>query len=242
MTILLVTGTGTGVGKTVVTAAIAALAVAAGRRVAVVKPAQTGVRPDEPGDLDEVERLAAPTTLAELARFPDPLAPAAAARLAGRTYVDLAWCADRIRSLADDHDLVLVEGAGGLLVPFDDSHGTVADLARATGAPAVVVVDPARGTLNHTALTLEALRARSIGCAGLVIGSWPERPDLACRANLADLERLVDGPLAGVLPSGLGALDRASFARAARSALAPSLGGEFDAADFRRTHDPHPRG
>ena len=73
------TGTGTGVGKTVVTAAVVALAAARGSRVAVVKPAQTGARPDEPGDLDEVRRLAAVTDLHEHARFPDPLSPAAAA-------------------------------------------------------------------------------------------------------------------------------------------------------------------
>ncbi|MGH3907303.1 MAG: AAA family ATPase, partial [Pseudonocardiaceae bacterium] len=81
---LIVTGTGTGVGKTVVTAALAALAVAAGRRVAVLKPAQTGVRAGEPGDVDEVRRLVGPSvTCRELARYPDPLAPATAAWRAG---------------------------------------------------------------------------------------------------------------------------------------------------------------
>ena len=242
MTILVVTGTGTGVGKTVVTAAIAALAMAAGRRVAVVKPVQTGAAPAEPADLAEVDRLAAPTTLLELARYPDPLAPAAAARLAGLPFIDLARCADRIRSLTDDHELVLVEGAGGLLVPFDVSGGTLADLTRALAAPAVLVADPALGTLNHTALTLEALSSRGIECAGVVLGSWPARADLACRANLADLETLVGRPLAGALTQGIGRLRRSEFADAARSGLAPTFGGQFDAADFRRMHDPRPRG
>ena len=82
--VLVVTGTGTGVGKTVVTAAIAALAVAAGRRVAVLKPVQTGVEPGERGDLDYLTRLVGNgVTLRELARYPDPLAPATAARRAG---------------------------------------------------------------------------------------------------------------------------------------------------------------
>jgi dethiobiotin synthetase len=80
VSVLVVTGTGTGVGKTVVTAAVAALAAARGSRVAVVKPAQTGVDADEPGDLAEVRRLAGVTDLHELARYPDPLSPAAAAR------------------------------------------------------------------------------------------------------------------------------------------------------------------
>jgi len=242
VTILVVSGTGTGVGKTVVTAAIAALAMAAGRRVAVVKPVQTGAAATEPADLAEVDRLAAPTTLLELARYPDPLAPAAAARLAGLPFVDLTRFADRIQLLTADHELVLVEGAGGLLVPFDASGGTLADLARALAAPVVLVADPALGTLNHTALTLEALSARGLECAGVVLGSWPADPDLAGRANLADLEALLGRPLAGALAWGIGRLGRPDFADAARAGLAPSFGGRFDAADFRRTHDPRPRG
>ncbi|MET9111498.1 dethiobiotin synthase, partial [Streptomyces zhihengii] len=80
MAVIVVTGTGTEIGKTVVTAAVAALAVAGGRSVAVLKPAQTGVAPGEPGDAAEVVRLAGAVTAAELARFPEPLAPATAAR------------------------------------------------------------------------------------------------------------------------------------------------------------------
>src|SRR5690242_13795471 len=88
--VLVVTGTGTGVGKTVVTAALAALALAAGRRVAVLKPAQTGVTEAEPGDLEDVRRLVGEhqnLTARELARYPDPLAPATAAARAGRPPV-----------------------------------------------------------------------------------------------------------------------------------------------------------
>lgn len=84
MTVLVITGTGTEVGKTVVTAAVAAAALASGRTVAVLKPAQTGVGPDEDGDVAEVARLAGPVTTAELARYPEPLAPATAARRVGR--------------------------------------------------------------------------------------------------------------------------------------------------------------
>ncbi|MFD5761884.1 AAA family ATPase, partial [Streptomyces sp. NPDC127044] len=82
MAVLVITGTGTEVGKTVTTAAVAATALAAGRSVAVLKPAQTGVRPDERGDADEVARLAGAVTTLELARYPEPLAPATAARRA----------------------------------------------------------------------------------------------------------------------------------------------------------------
>jgi dethiobiotin synthetase len=229
-----VTGTGTGVGKTVVTAAVAALASARGARVAVVKPAQTGVGPEEPGDLDDVRRLAAVTDLHEHARFPEPLSPAAAARRAGVPPLDLATSAARLRDLVADRDLVVVEGAGGLLVRYDEEGATIADLAHALAAAVLVVVDPALGTLNHTALTLEAMAHRGLSLAGVVIGAWPAEPDLACRSNVRDLETLAARPLAGALRAGAGTLDAAEFLLAARTRLAPAPGGTFEAADFRR--------
>ncbi|HEX4790128.1 MAG TPA: dethiobiotin synthase [Actinospica sp.] len=281
MSILIVTGTGTDVGKTVATAAVAALAAARGGGVAVVKPAQTGVAPGEPGDLAEVARLAGISDTHEYARYPDPLSPAAAARISGLPALDLKRAAADIRKLAQDRALVIVEGAGGLLVRFDEDGATLADLARELGAPALVVVDPKLGTLNHTALTLESMALRGVELAGVVLGRWPYRkgasgdgsavaagvgvkagtgaapdagaasvtanassdaadadsaaaePDLAMRCNLRELETLAARPLAGALPDGAGGLDPAEFLLAARSALAPSLGGTFDAARFR---------
>jgi dethiobiotin synthetase len=237
VSVLVVTGTGTGVGKTVATAAVAALAAARGSRIAVVKPAQTGVAADEPGDLAEVRRLAGVTDLHEHARFPDPLSPAAAARRSGLPALDLRTSVQQVRDLADDRDLVVVEGAGGLLVRYDDEGATIADLARDLGADVLVTVDPALGTLNHTALTLEAMAHRGLRLAGVVIGAWPREPDLACRSNVRDLETLAARPLAGALPAGAGALDATEFLLAARAGLAPALGGTFDAADFRRAAD-----
>lgn len=226
--VLFITGTGTGVGKTIVTAAIAALARAAGRRVAVVKLAQTGVH-DGPGsdtpDLETVTRLSGVTDTHELARFPDPLSPEAAARVSGLPPADLDASAEYIANLADSCDLVLVEGAGGLLVRYDPAGATIADLSVALNAPALVVTAPALGTLNHTALTLEALTARKIVSAGVVIGTWPDRPGLTELANLTDLEVVAGGPLAGVFPEGAGALDRQAFLAVATAALTPSLGG-----------------
>ncbi|MDI5976244.1 ATP-dependent dethiobiotin synthetase BioD, partial [Amycolatopsis magusensis] len=99
MTVLVISGTGTGVGKTVVTAAIAALAKADGRRVAVLKPAQTGVTDGEPGDLDEVRRLAGEVTTRELRRYPDPLSPEAAARRSGIAPVTPAEAASAAAEL-----------------------------------------------------------------------------------------------------------------------------------------------
>jgi dethiobiotin synthetase len=221
MSVLVVTGTGTGVGKTVVTAALAALAVAGGRRVAVVKPAQTGVAPGEPGDLAEVRRLVgsahALTTL-ELARYPDPLAPATAAARAGRPAVTAADAAEAAAKLAAEYDLVLVEGAGGLLVRFAGTD-TLADVAAALAAPVLVVAAAGLGTLNHTALTTEALAARRLRCPGVVIGAWPAEPDLAARCNLADLPEVTGVPLLGRLPAGAGRLAPDEFLVTARAAL-----------------------
>jgi dethiobiotin synthetase len=229
--ILVVTGTGTGVGKTVVTAALAALALARGHSVAVVKPAQTGVVTGVPGadapDVDTVRRLSGAADTHELARFPDPLSPEAAARTAGLPPLDMHAAADYVTKLAASRDLVLVEGAGGLLVRYDADGRTIADLAMALHAPVVVVAAAGLGTLNHTALTREALTARKIISKGVVIGSWPRHPGLAELANLADLEVAAGGPLAGVLPEGAGLLDRRAFLAAARTGLSPSLGGRL---------------
>ena len=218
MRALVVTGTDTEVGKTVVTAALAALARARGDKVTVVKPIQTGVNADEAGDLDEVRRLSGVDDLHEFARFPDPLAPATAARRVGVTPPTVTELAGRIRAFAD-RDLVLVEGAGGLLVRFDATGGTIADLASLLGAPTVVVTRAALGTLNHTALTCEALRARRIRCLGVVIGAWPGCPDLASRCNLDDLAAYADVPLLGRVPDGAGRLDAAAFAKLAAAEL-----------------------
>jgi dethiobiotin synthetase len=231
--ILIITGTGTGVGKTVVTAAIAALARAARRNVAVVKLAQTGVHDgpgSDPPDLETITRLSGVTDTHELARFPDPLSPEAAARVSGLPPVDFTRARAVIARLTAARDLVLVEGAGGLLVRYDAGGATIADLATALNrqglaAPALVVTGAGLGTLNHTALTIEALRARKVAEAGIVVGSWPRDPGLAERENLADLEVVAGAPLAGALPAGAGALDRQAFLAVAAGGLIPSLGG-----------------
>ena len=226
--VLVITGTGTGIGKTVVTAAIAALAHARGDRVAIVKPAQTGVHPG-PGsdvpDAETIERLSGVGDTHELARFPDPLSPEAAARVSGLPPLDLADAADYIGKLAASRDLVLVEGAGGLLVRYDAAGATLADLALMCAAPVLVVVAAGLGTLNHTALTCEALAARRLELAGVAIGSWPGEPGLAERENVTDLETLTGRPLAAALPEGSGALTRDEFLAMARRHLGPTLGG-----------------
>ena len=231
---LFVTGTGTDVGKTVVTAALAALGAQRGS-VAVVKPGQTGEPDGGGGDLAEVVRLAGPEVAChELVRYPSPLSPAAAARVDRRPPLDPAALYDLLLGLRED--LVLVEGAGGLLVRYDEDGLTLADMARALRARVLVVVGPQLGTLNSTALTLEALAHRGVELEGLVIGAWPASPGLAERSNLRDLEMLAARPLLGALPAG--APSMTPFADVARASLAPQLGGTWDARAFRDRWDP----
>ncbi len=234
VTVLVISGTGTGVGKTVVTAAVAALAADDGRSVAVLKPAQTGVVAGEPGDLADVRRLAGDVTTCELRRYPDPLSPEAAARRSGLPEVTPADVAAAASRLHEDHELVLVEGAGGLLVRFDASGGTLADAAWALGAPVLVVAEAGLGTLNATALTAEVATRRGLDVLGVVIGAWPSAPDLAARSNTADLPVAAAAPLLGALPEGLASASRQEFLDEARRGLAPWLGGTFDPDRFTR--------
>jgi dethiobiotin synthetase len=228
---IVVTGTGTGVGKTVVTAAVAALAAGGGARVAVLKPAQTGVGPGEPGDLADVARLVPGVAVRELGRYPDPLAPATAARRAGAAPVTAAAAAAAARELAAEADLVLIEGAGGLLVRFTDDGDTLADVATRLGAPVLVVTAAGLGTLNASELTAEALARRGLGCLGFVVGSWPAEPDLAARCNLRDLPAVTGCRLLGAVPEGSGGLPPGEFAAVARHSLAPDLGGGWQTPD-----------
>ncbi|EME21764.1 dethiobiotin synthase [Rhodococcus triatomae] len=215
MSILCVTGTSTDVGKTVVTAALAASALAAGLSVAVCKPAQTGVGADDPGDLDEVRRLSGVETVLELARYPEPLAPDTAARRAGLPLLALRSVVDAVRQLDAHHDLTLVEGAGGLLVRIGARGFTLTDVAAGLDAPLVLVAAAGLGTLNHSALTVAAARQAGVACAGTIIGAWPQDPDLAMRCNLADLPDVTGVPLLGSVPDGAGRLDRDAFVAAA---------------------------
>jgi dethiobiotin synthetase len=225
--IVLVTGTDTDVGKTIVTAAVAAAAQASGLRVAVVKPGQTGVAGGGPTDIDVITRLAAPDTTRTLAEYPEPMSPLAAATVASMPPLELYEVVDAIRAEADKHDLVLVEGAGGLLVPMGVRPGgdpwTLADLATTLGVPAIVVSRAGLGTLNHTALTLEALNRRGIA-AGVVIGAWPADPELVHWANLSELVP----HLVGALPQGAGRMDPGVFRRSAPGWLTPLLYGGIE--------------
>lgn len=220
--VVIVTGTGTGVGKTIVTAALAATA--SGTRT-VIKPVQTGADLGDNGDIGDIGDIATIHALTgcagqEYTALEDPLAPDTAARRRGLRIPPVAEYADRIGVLAEFDRTVLVEGAGGVLVRLDTDGGTLIDIAtalldRGVQVEVVVVVDAGLGTLNLTELTVGALRSRGIEPAGLVIGSWPRDPGLVELCNLDDLPRLSGVPLLGRIPQGAGALARDDFVRAA---------------------------
>jgi dethiobiotin synthetase len=226
--VVVVTGTGTGVGKTIATAALAVRAAREGS-VVVVKPVQTGIGPGstEPGDAEVVRALTG-CAVQEFTALDDPLAPETAARLRDVAIPPVREHADRIRVLAESHDTVVVEGAGGVLVRLDSEGGTLLDVAATlrddVPVEVVVVVAAGLGTLNHTELTVAALRARGFEPDGLVIGSWPTEPGLAERCNREDLSRLTRVPVVGVLPEGAGSLSGAAFREAAAEWFSPPAG------------------
>lgn len=222
MTVLVITGTGTGVGKTIATAALAGAARGLGIDVAVCKPVQTGTAPAAGGgddDLAEVRRLAGVTDLVSVARYPEPLAPRAAAELAGLPLPTGPQVLDSVRGADRPGRLTLVEGAGGLLVEIAADGVTLRDVAVDLGAPVLVVCAPGLGTLNHTALTLEALGSKGLSCAGLVVGSFPADPDAAETSNRSALAGLA--PVRAVLPAGAGRLAPGDFTAMAAAAFDP---------------------
>ena len=208
---IVVTGTDTGVGKTIVTAALAAALTAQRLDVAVVKPVQTGVKPREPGDVDVVAHLSGVEVI-ELARLEPALAPETAARLEDVGLPTIDEHVASIRSLP--HDVVIVEGAGGVLVRLDLDEGTIIDIAHSLDAEVYVVTRETLGTLNHTGLTVDRLRDAGIDPV-LVIGSVEPEPSTESRSNHADLPRLTGCRVVGSVPAGAAGLEPAAFRAAA---------------------------
>jgi dethiobiotin synthetase len=202
-----VTGTDTGVGKTLAAAALCRAERQAGRTVLYCKPLQTGLRPGEAGDAAFVA-AAAGVPVVECRRFPEPLAPAVAAERVGAT-IDVDVLVADVVEAGVGFDRLVVEGAGGLLVPVW-ADVTMADLAGRLGAGVVVVTRPSLGTLNHTALTLEAARSRGLTVDGLVISGWPPDPGVTEQTNLERLSAMA--PVLGLLPAypGLDTADPAT--------------------------------
>lgn len=201
---LFVTGTDTGVGKSMVSATLARLMRLKGIDVGVMKPATSGCR-EEGGELVSDDALllcgaagvpcdgdVAPYLLRE------PLAPAEAARIDGVT-IDPARIVASFERLCARHDYVIVEGAGGLLVPLADGL-LVSDLAALLDLPLLVVARPNLGTVNHTLLTCRCARHEGLALAGVIVNNFPVEPNLAERGAAAQIGKLSGVPLLGVWP------------------------------------------
>lgn len=181
---LFVTGTGTEVGKTVVAAAISRTLAAEGQRVAVFKPAVTGL--DEGVETDyELLRRASGSSQSdeEIApyRYGPPASPHLAAALAGEE-IEPERLRQAARAAAAGADAIVCEGVGGLLVPLSPGY-LVRDLAADLGYPLVVVAGPGLGTINHTLLTIEAARAAGLEVTAVVLNPWPQEPSEIERSN-----------------------------------------------------------
>jgi dethiobiotin synthetase len=201
---LFVTGTDTGVGKTVVAAALAAALRADGVDVAAFKPAVTGLDEPEPGRPPDHELLAAVTgrRVDEVAphRFGPAVSPHLAAELEGITLEPTALVA-AARGLRAD--VVIVEGVGGLLVPLTLGY-TVRDLAIDLGWPVVVAARPGLGTINHSLLTVEAARAGGLDVRAVVLTPWPAEPGVIEPSNFEAIVRLGGVDVAALRTVGLG--------------------------------------
>jgi len=209
-----ITGTDTGVGKTVVACALAAWYRHRGYDVGVMKPVATGGRwlregsagrwiSDDARQLVRAAGVSDPWSLVNPVCFQEPLAPFTAA-LRARTPIQLRPIVDAFRRLAARHDVLIVEGVGGLLVPLTPTV-TVADLARRLGLPLLVVARPGLGTLNHTLLTLHGAKTLGLAVHGIVVNHAQKPPQdamarLAQQTNSSILRRLTRVPLVGVVP------------------------------------------
>lgn len=205
---LFVTGTDTGVGKTMVAAAIARYGANRGGRIGVMKPCETGVaEPAAPGDdarlLAWAAQSADPDELIAPCRLREPLAPSRAAEIEQR-IIDPHQLTEACRTVARDKDFMVVEGAGGLMVPLRGGY-LMADLARQMGLPLLIVARPGLGTINHTLLTVFAARMMELPIAGIIINRMPEHPGAAEQSAPHDLAALASADLLGVLPEVTGA-------------------------------------
>lgn len=198
---LFITGTDTGVGKTIVTAGLAQAILATGARVCVYKPVQTGaVNLEEPDDPMDIQRwLGNPEGLTVTAGyvFEPPVAPWVADPTG---TIQMARLVSLFEGLSREHDWVLVEGAGGVRVPLTSEHDTL-DLIEALNLPTIVVTRPNLGTLNHTRLTVDALLARKLPCLGVVVSNMPPSSNEMAIQTLPDVfHQYLPVPVLGWVP------------------------------------------
>ena len=200
MNALFVTGTDTNVGKTFVSCALIAALRARGRRVSVMKPIETGVT-GEPQDARALQAAAgdpAPLDTICPVRLRAPLAPSVAARLEGRP-LDPEELVARVTARCTEADLLVIEGAGGLLVPIAGRF-TFADLARRCALPVLLVAANRLGTVNHAALTAHVAEAYGLSVRSFVLSQPQPTTDESAESNAAEITALTGLRCLGVLP------------------------------------------
>ena len=198
---IFITGTDTGVGKTVVTAALACCLSLAGKKVGVVKPVQTGTEVQQVPDIEFVYGALGRSYEIDKVCFyllPKPLSPHAASVLAG-VEINTDIILNSIDELSASLDVVIVEGAGGIMVPVNKGY-MMLDLVSELGLSSIVVARPGLGTINHSLLTLETLKVRGVDISGFVISGFPATPDIAEMTNPKVIETESGYPLIGVIP------------------------------------------
>ncbi len=195
---IFVTGTNTGIGKSVVAGGIAAALRARGVDVGVMKPIQTGERPGDAAFLRRAAGVTDPLEQINPCYLDAPLAPAVAASL-GYGTVDIPAIIEAFRQLSRTHEFMIVEGIGGLLVPLQENY-YVADLIKALELPSLVVARPVLGTINHTLLTIRQAQSAGIRVLGTIINGYPADPDLAERTAVEAIEHYSGLPVLGTLP------------------------------------------
>lgn len=220
---LFVTGTDTGVGKSVIAAALARFFTSRGLRVGVMKPCESGVEdPRQPGPDAALLKWAAQSCDADELiapyRLKAPLSPAAAAELE-RVVIEPQRILERAEEIGRGKDLLIVEGAGGLMVPLRGGY-LIADLVRDLKMPLLVVARPDLGTINHTLLTVFAARAMDLPLAGFIVNRMPARPDAAAADAPHQLASLASADLLGVFPDVAG--DRRDQVEGVCAAIAAS--------------------
>ncbi len=200
---IFITGTDTGVGKTYVTCALARGLRESGMDIGVMKPVETGVTSMGPEDaiaLREAAGVEDPLELICPLQYAMPAAPEAAATAEGKS-VSLAAIEEAFEILMSRHSSMLIEGAGGLLVPFD-SNTSMADLAKRLGLPVLLVARTSLGTINHTLLSLEACERHDIELLGVVLSHATGELSRADTANLQILRDALGDRLIGELEAG----------------------------------------
>jgi len=199
---IFITGTDTGVGKTVVTASLARCLVNNGLKVNVIKPFQTGCEESNVTDIEFIYKVMEKNFDIDKVcpfRLKKSLSPFYASKLENISY-EISEINNTLESIMDDDCINLVEGAGGIQVPIMNNY-FMSDLAKDHDLKVLIVARPGLGTVNHTLLTINMAEARGLDVLGIVVSNYPSDPDLAESTNISQLRELLEVDIIGIIPA-----------------------------------------